>query len=444
MNRLNEMTIIKNIKNKIRYPSGIIYMLSVICMISPILFMDTLLADTDVEDTTAQETTKAEDKKDSWLDGSWIPQSVQIHGFLSQGFVRTTDNNFFGESANNASFDYREIGLNGSWRVIPELQLSMQIVYRDAGLTDEEGVRIDYGFADYSFYSTESTLLGMKGGRVPTPLGFYNETRDVLSTRPTILLPQSIYFDRNRNIALSADGGYFYGEQRTEYGDFFFDIGGVVPRTDDADAKFSITGNLPGEFEGNPSWVGRLAYEWQSGRVRMSVTYGDFYTQYNPEQIPGQFNLQPGTLRFNPLIFSAQYNGENWSLTGEYELRRTRLEDFGFPVPNSDRTGIGYYIQGTYKFTSWMEGVVRYDDLVLDMNDKSGANFQSLTNRPAHSQFAQDWTFGLRFTIIPSLLFSAEYHRVNGTAWLASIENPDPSKTKQRWDMYLMMISYDF
>ena len=430
------MNIIEYIGKNLKPPCEIISALFIACFISQLLIINTAVADT----------VAADEKNDNWfsgawLDGSWMPQSLQIHGFLSQGFIHTSDNNFFGKSNDSVSTDYRELGINGSWRVIPELQLSMQVVYRDAGKTDDLGVRIDYGLADYSFYSTESTLLGIKGGRIPTPLGFYNESRDVLSNRPSILLPQSIYFDINRNISLSADGGYLYGEKRTEFGDFFFDVGAVIPRTEDPDAEFALTRVLSSKFSGKTSWIGRIAYEWQSGRVRTSVTYADFNIK-NEFENP---TLPSGTIRFNPLIFSVQYNGENWSLTGEYELNRRRFNGLIFPS-DSDTTGVGYYVQGTYKFTSWMEGVIRYDELAFDKNDKNGKKFSASTGGrlPAHSRFAEDFTFGLRFTLIPNLLFSAEYHRINGTAWLSDIENQNRAETKKRWDMFLWMVSYSF
>lgn len=436
MSRQKNMNCIVCIRKNLKIPYSIISTLYILC-ISLILTMNTALAETAI--TEGNEDSWIEG---TWLDGSWIPPSVQIHGFLSQGLNYTTDNNFFGDSDKQVNTDFREIGINGSWRVIPELQLSMQLVYRDAGLTDDDGVRVDYALADFSFYSTESTLLGLKGGRIPTPLGFYNETRDVFSTRPSILLPQSIYFDRNRNIALSADGGYLYGEQRTKYGDVFFDLGVVLPRTNDPDAKFAIAGDLPGEFSAKTSWVGRLAYEWQSGRVRLSTTYADLIGDYEPE--PDTFNLLPGgRLQFNPLVFSAQYNAENWSLTAEYALRRTRLTGFGL-FPDNDTTGESYYLQGTYQFTPWMEGIVRYDNLFSNKDDKSGKQFAAATGLPDYSRFAHDLTLGLRFTLMKNLLLSAEYHNVNGTAWLPVIENPEPNKTNQYWDMYLLMISFDF
>ncbi len=368
-----------------------------------------------------------------------LPQSLQIHGFLSQGFLHTSDNNLFGSSDDGISVDFRELGINGSWRIIPELQLALQLVWRDAGQTDEDDLRIDYGLIDYSFFSSETTLLGFKAGRVPTPFGLYNDTRDVASTRPSVLLPQSIYFDRNRNLGLSADGGYFYAEQRTDYGDFFFNIGVVKPRTDDPSFKQSIAGNFAGKMVGETSWVTRLNYEWQNDLVRASITYGEFKARYKPESTVN--NLLPGLFEFNPLIFSLQYNAEKWSLTTEYALRRIKLTNFGVFSDNIN-TGESFYIQGAYQLSSSIEALIRYDQYSVDINDKKGRRFAEKTGRPSYSRFAEDWTFGLRFKITSSLLISSEYHRINGTGWLSSLENR--GTTTQYWDLYTLMISYDF
>lgn len=368
-----------------------------------------------------------------------LPASLQFHGFLSQGFLHTSDNNLFGHSDDNISVDFRELGLNASWRVMPELQLALQVVWRNAGQTDDEDLRIDYGVVNYNFFSSESTTLGIKAGRVPTPLGLYNETRDVASTRPSVLLPQSIYFDRNRNLSLSADGGYFYGEQRSNYGDFYFTIGIGKSRTEDPSFKHDFFGQDNGEMEGEVSWVTRLSYEWKDGLLRLAATYADFNADYRPSF---GSKLLPGSISLNPLIFSVQYNAENWSITSEYAHRKIQALDFGL-IPNTKTIGESFYIQGTYKFTSHLEGLIRYDQLSIDKNDKSGNEFalRSRAGAPNYSRYAKDWTVGLRVKIYSNLLISAEYHRVNGTAWLSSLENDKPTK---HWDLYTMLISYNF
>ena len=119
-----------------------------------------------------------------------LPESVQVHGFASLGYFNTTDNNFFGDTKQDSGdVDFWELGINGSWRALPNLQLSMQVVSRKAGEADDGDLRIDYGFLDYAFVSDVNKVLGVRLGRVINPLGLYNDTRDMPFTRPSILLP---------------------------------------------------------------------------------------------------------------------------------------------------------------------------------------------------------------------------------------------------------------
>ena len=76
------------------------------------------------------------------------------------------------------------------------------------------------------------------------PLGFYNDTRDVPFTRPSILLPQSIYFDRTRKLAIAADGVHLYGEYRSDYGDVSFQAGVVRPLVRGDEAEAAVFGVL--------------------------------------------------------------------------------------------------------------------------------------------------------------------------------------------------------
>lgn len=371
----------------------------------------------------------------------WLPESVQIHGFLSQGFVHTSDNNFSGRSDDNISIDFRELGINGSWQVNPDLRVAMQILWRDQGELDEDRLRIDYALVDYSFYSSENLLFGIKAGRVPNPLGFYNDTRDVAATRPSIFLPQSIYFDRTRNLSLSSDGGYFYGEFRNEMlGNFYLTAGGLQVRVDDAHFEKGALGNFSGAITGDLSFLTRLLYEWQDGKVRFGITYVDINVDYESRNNV----LSSGYLTFNPIVFSAQYNSENWSLTGEYAIRRTKTDEFGV-IPDDDVTGESYYLQGTYQFTSYLEGLVRYDRYIADRNDRNGKKMARKYNVANYSRFAKDWTVGLRLKPYDGVLISAEYHRINGTGWTSPLENKASSlPMSQYWDLYSLMISYNF
>ena len=88
--------------------------------------------------------------------------------------------------------------------------------------------------------------------------------------------------------------------------------------------------------------------------------------------------------------------------------------------------------------------VIRYDVLYNNRNDKDGKKYQALTGKPSYTQFAKDWTFGVRYYLNPSFLIAAEYHYVNGTAWLPLQDNPDPNGMKQRWHTFSLAVGYQF
>lgn len=375
-----------------------------------------------------------------------LPHNLQIHGFASQSWLMSSgNNNFFGKSSSDSgSFDFRELGLNASMRPLTRLQFSAQMLSRTAGEGSPGNVRLDFGFMDYMYFSGESSQLGIRLGRMKTPLGFYNDTRDVPFTRPSILLPQSIYFDRTRKLALAADGVHLYGEYRSDLGDISFQAGVVRPLVRGAEAEAAVFGGqFPGHLAPEISYTGRVNYDLDGGRIRFAVSA----SQLNIRYIPGASDvLQAGSIHFVPLIFSAQYNAERWSLTSEYALRRLQYNDFGV-MPNLDFYGESYYFQGAYRFTPEWEGIVRYDVLLTDKDDPHGKKWAAAQPGRAglaHTRFAKDITVGLRWNITPEFMLRAEYHRVNGTAWLSTLDNPNTGNLSQHWDLFSILGSYRF
>lgn len=368
------------------------------------------------------------------------PDTLQIHGFASQGFMLTSDNRFFGDSE-DGSFDFTELGLNASIRPIPDLQLSAQVLSRRAGKGDDGDLRLDYGFLDYTLISNESGNLGFRLGRIKNPLGFYNDTRDVAFTRPSIFLPQSIYFDRTRNLALSSDALYIYGEFRNKYGDFFYMFGSGYPDVENKETELAFLGQQlqqGGRLNREISHLGRFILDPAGTNLRLAVSGAIVNIQFQPISSP----ITEGDIRFSPLIFSAQYNAELWSLTSEYALRFFKYRDVG-PL-NLDFIGESYYLQGTYRISDHLEALLRYDVLYQDRDDRSGNKFAASSGAPDHSRFAKDWTAGLRWDMTSSWMSRIEYHYVDGTAWLQLLDNPVSSETDRYWHLFALLISYRF
>lgn len=367
---------------------------------------------------------------------------VQLHGFLTQGAVFTSDNNFFGESEDGGSLDFREIGVNFSLRPHPDFQLSGQLLSHRAGESDEGQVRVDYALLDWTAISGERGLAGVRLGRVKNPYGFYNKTRDVAFTRPSIILPQSIYFDRTRNVTMASDGLELYLERYGEAGNFSANLVMGWPDVSDKASEVAFLGrDRAGKPDADFAQLFQAMYEGDGGRYRLGLTAAWVNISYRPGI---NDPLQAGHFDFDPLVFSGQYNAENWSLTGEYALRHSKISGFGPRFPDNALTGESYYLQGTYRLGLKWEALLRYDVLYNDRNDRDGKELNAATGRPAFVSYAKDWTVGLRYDVTPSFMVRAEYHRVDGTAWLPGLDNPDPSSLERRWDMFMLLGSFRF
>ncbi len=412
----------------------------------------------------AQATESAEAKKKpgaissalNWWRTTELPGDLQIHGFASQAYITTSDNDVFGNSDNGGSFGLTEAGLNASARPLPRLQLSAQVLSRRAGEGNSGMPRLDYGFLDYRLYSHEVNQFGIRVGRLKNPFGFYNDTRDVAFTRPGILLPQSIYFDRTRNLGLSSDSVQLYGDTALfNLGTVSTQFGVTLPVVNDRDTESSLlAGVRVGQLNREVSYIGRAIFETNDKRLRLGISGIWLNTSYDPS-ISRNDRLGPGALQFTPVIFSAQYNAERWTLTSEYAIRHFKYNNnFNSVLPNGfhlldnlDFYGESYYFQGEYRFTPKWEAIVRYDALFTDRADRDGSKFARNVGgiAPAHSRFAKDIMVGLRWNVTPAFMLRAEYHHVNGTGWLSRLDNPaSEGPLSQQWDLYAIQASFRF
>ncbi len=380
-----------------------------------------------------------------WYQKKSVQGDLQIHGFIGQSYIVTSHNDVFGNSDKGGSFGLTEAGLNASFRPLPKLLVSAQVLSRRAGEGNSGMPRLDFAFLDYRLYSHEANQFGIRAGRLKNPFGFYNDTRDVPFTRPSILLPQSIYFDRTRNLALSGDSVQMYGDfSHPKWGTFSTQLGFLFPIVNDRDTRTSILEGLGGNLTREVSYIGRGIYETNDKRIRLAVSGIWLNANYVPTATE---QLSSGALQFSPIYFSAQYNAERWSLTSEYAIRHFAFS--GFNNQKLDGTnfyGESYYVQGEYRFTPKWEGFVRYDALFTDRSDKSGKQWASENNKTGqeHSRYAKDITVGLRWNVTPEFMLRAEYHHVIGTGWLSGLDNPDRTQTNKVWDLFAIQGSYRF
>ena len=133
--------------------------------------------------------------------------SVSIHGIISQGYIKSTENNYLGDTK-DGTFEFNEMGINFTTELTDRLNLGMQMFAQDKGYFGNDNITIDWAFARYRF----KDYFGLMAGRIKGPVGFYSEIRDIDSLRTFILLPQSVYMESLRELLIGIKGVGIYGD----------------------------------------------------------------------------------------------------------------------------------------------------------------------------------------------------------------------------------------
>ena len=374
-----------------------------------------------------------------------LGSDLQLHGFATQGYVKTTDNRFFGDSdSSGGSFDFTELGVNASYKATSSVLLSGQILSRRAGDMYDGSPTVDYALVDWNLSNSDEKSIGILAGRIKNTLGFYNDTRDVAFTRPSIFLPQQIYFDRVRNMLLSADGAHLYGRFYGDMGDLLLNIG-LGKGSVDENVEIDFLGyDFGGRLESKDlAFIARAEYQtpdaaWRFGLSAAKATLGFDAKPQDP--------IGSGEFDVFYWVASAQYNAERWSLTAEYMEEPVDFKDFGPLVDNRDSTIQGYYLQGSYLVRNDLELIARYAEGFTDKDDRNGTRQSAMTGGmvPPYAFYQKDWMIGLRWDVTPNFMLRAEYQWNDGTWTLSRRENPVPSDLVKDWDMFSLLASYRF
>jgi len=377
------------------------------------------------------------------LAGADTEQSIRWHGFLSQGLIATDDNNFLGDSE-SISTALTEVGIGASWNATSRIHFSAQALYLKAGDSAPDGIELDFGLVDINLINDATHGLGLRAGRLKNPYGFYNETRDVMATRASILLPESIYPDTLREIYHSSDSIGLHGYKEIGSTLFQFDVISGRPLIGD-DTLDDMALFAPGtQSKNNELWVGRLMAEYDGGRLRGGISRVNLTGDLKPGPVNPLFPLFDGELELDMTLFSLEYNQLRWQLTAEYQVFDARIKDYYFPGFSSENTGESWYLQARYEFMPRWYLLARYDVYYGNKDDKDGKDRVASGNPPSYAAFAKDTTFSLRYEVNEHWVLSTELHHVSGIGWLRSQDNADYANLEKNWNMLLFQVGYHF
>ncbi|HCM47205.1 MAG TPA: hypothetical protein DIS98_06785 [Colwellia sp.] len=372
-------------------------------------------------------------------------QDFQFHGFISQGIIDVNGSDFVNDDG-ELSTELTEIGLNASYQLSDKFRLAGQVVYLDGGNRYEKGFRVDYALLDWSAYNSESWQTNIYLGRFKNNHWLYSSSRVIPFARPSIILPQSVYFDGFRDIAVGSDGAAVkISHSNDGLGNFDFTLsyGKSTVSNEQTDILLGdiAMGVAKQEYENHASVYWQPAFSpWRFG---FSLLDSDFSYQKNE-----MFDFaSDADFSFQFYTINAIYEGEYWEFSGEIYQQRFVTDGFYDPNFYKDSTGQGYYGQIRYKLTSDLTVLARYENFYLDKEDKDGYKLEQSTGGavPYYFGFHKDITIGINYDITSDFSVRMEYHWVNGAGRLTPVVMPNTLiNDSEDWRMWAVQLMYWF
>jgi hypothetical protein len=375
---------------------------------------------------------------------------VDIHGFLSQGFLYSTDYNYMGDTT-RGSFRFTEAGINTSFNPLPRTRISAQAFLFDVGGIGEYEPFLDYASLEYTF----NDKIGVRAGRIRKPGGIYNHIQDVDLARTWVLLPQGIYDARWRDFSTSIDGGEFFGnfglgkagglsyEAYAGLANITTDggLGNLLKNSFSAVPTARLLGIDPALAAGSQIWWNTPLSGLRVGALFQYVFSFDY-----------DFTFGMGPMRSESTLpmqqYSLEYTWNSWTFQAEYQNIGLSTDTFasGTKISHEASHRDAWYVSAAYRFNKWVEAGTYYSEFYPDTAHRGGENLPS-AGEPAAVRsdgFQKDWAFlSLRFDPADWLILKAEGHYIRGTGLLQN--NADnPSRTDNGWFMLATKATISF
>ncbi|MBN7819119.1 TonB-dependent receptor [Bowmanella yangjiangensis] len=373
----------------------------------------------------------------------WADNDIAWHGFLSQGMMQASDSNFVNDSG-DVSFKLTEVGVNLSYQISPTLRLASQAVYLNGGNRYPEGVRLDYLFLDWNLYSAETWQVNLNLGRFKNYHWLYSSTRDIPHTRPSIILPQSLYYDAFRDFAKGNDGAALLAQGDGTFGSWEFNWS-----YGDTPIERDLTTTLLGDMAG-----GRLEQIFDH---QMSFYFQprDSFSQFGVAFVNSDFKylsseqdaFVDGRANTRRVIFNYKYSAEFWDLSAEAIHENVIYQNMLFPGYYQELHSQGVYFQGRWFANSDLTFLARLDLFDLNKNDRSGEWLEEQSGGliPHYFGYSDTLTLGVTYRLADNWSVQAEVHRFKGTGRLSPAVLPDTQiNDREYWNLWAVQLMYWF
>lgn len=373
----------------------------------------------------------------------WAEEDIVWHGFLSQGLMQASKSNFVNDDG-EVSYQLTEAGINLSYQINPSLRLASQVVYLNGGNRYPEGLRLDYLFLDWSVYTGDNWELRLNLGRFKNYHWLYSSTRDIPHTRPSIVLPQSLYYDAFRDFAKGNDGLAALAQGDSRWGNWELNWSyGTTP------IEKALTRTLLGEFA-----TGELEQVFDH-QASFYFQPKDSYSQFGIAMVSSDFRYKSGNADFfvdgdagtRRWIASYKYSAEHWDLSMEAVQEQLTYDNILFPGYYLNTYSQGIYLQGRWFASDALTLLGRIDMADMNKDDRSGAWLEQYSEGriPRYFGYSDSLTLGMTYLLSENFALQAEVHRVKGTGRLSPAVVPNTAINRSEyWNLWAVQLMYWF
>ena len=335
---------------------------------------------------------------------------LQVHGYATQGFLYTTNNNIFTTSSSDGSAAWTEAVVNVTAQPNSKLSVAVQTRYFLLG-NYGNAITLDYAMADYKV----NNYFGVRFGKVKTPSGLFNEVQDIDPSYMWSLLPQSIYPISSRNSLLSHYGGVVYGTVPVgeKLGKLEYRGWGGEESIGTDDGYLLSERELGVVF---PNGMRAVLYggalHWRTPLPGLMVGASNSHENQGEDDVTatipgyGSFNGTGTLSSSNHTQYFSIFERSKLMVAGEYS-RETGNGSFQIPGLFSMSQRIdyrGWYGMASYKLTDKLSAGL-YDSQFFDHQAVLGA-----------ARYQKDWALSGRYDFNQFLYAKAEQHFLDGTA----------------------------
>jgi hypothetical protein len=353
---------------------------------------------------------------------------VEIHGFVTQGFLFSSHNNYLTMQSSSGSLQWTDGAVSISDSLSDNLRVGIQLHMYQLGQLGGSNIQVDWASADYKV----NDHFGFRAGKVKTVFGLFNDSQDVDAVFLWTLLPQGIYPIDNEGFYLSHLGGEVYGYLplgsrggKLRYdgyaGESYLPLNeGYIKRLTDDGFVFTTA-------PGGKTYGGDL--RWETPLKGLTLGSSADVQAMDGAALQGSLHLVP----FLSSDSYAQLTKGKFYFAGEYDVApATAILTIGPAVISTPAGDRAWYAMGSYRLLKKLQVGTYYSHRITSGADGS---------LPAN--YSKDWVVSGRYDFNSYFYGKIEGHFLHGTG-LGYYVSTNPNGLKDNSNILAAKIGFSF